>query len=337
MEITNPRRFALTLAVLLSLPLLLLLGLWQYVAADLRLLKSGELIITEGTGAASLWQALVVQEFTTRTLPWRYHAWRQNAAHRLQTGAYMLAKGERASAVIARLAGGDTSSDEFTLTFPEGFTLEQMADRTAAKGIGSKEEFIKAAMPEAYRTQYPWLEDIPSGRSLEGYLFPDTYEVFADDTPAQVITRMLATFDKKVVQANLLAAAGHSPDETIIMASIIEREVISDSDMALAAGILWRRHDDGAGLDADATVRYALKKWDGPLTADNLQSESPYNTRRWRGLPPGPISNPGLRAITAAAKPEISDYYFYLSAPTGETIFAKTNDEHNANKAKHLQ
>lgn len=337
MEITNPRRFALALAVLGSLPLLVFLGLWRYVAADFRLLKSGELTVAEGTNAASLWQALVTQEFTTRTWPWQYHAWRQNAAQRLQAGKYMLQKGERVSTVIARLVGGDTSSDEFTLTFPEGFTLEQMADRTAAKGIGTKEEFIKAAMPDDYRAQYPWLEDIPSGRSLEGYLFPDTYEVFADDTPAQVIARMLATFEKKVVQADLLTATERSSDDIIIMASIIEREVISDSDMALAAGILWRRHEDGAGLDADATVRYALKKWEGPLTAADLQSDSPYNTRRWRGLPPGPISSPGLRAITAAAKPDQSDYYYYLSAPTGETIFAKTNDEHNANKAKHLQ
>ena len=121
------------------------------------------------------------------------------------------------------------------------------------------------------------------------------------------------------------------------MASIVEREVIGDDDMALVSGVLWSRNDDGAGLDADATVRYALNKPKGPLTQVDLDSSSPYNTRRFRGLPPGPISNPGLRALTAAVRPEQSDFYYYLSAPSGETIFSKTNDEHNANKVKYLR
>jgi UPF0755 protein len=112
---------------------------------------------------------------------------------------------------------------------------------------------------------------------------------------------------------------------------------VSDNDLARVAGVLWQRYEDGVGLDADATVRYALNKWDGPLTVADLASDSPYNTRRWKGLPPGPISNPGLRAILAAAHPEKTDYYYYLSTPQGETIFSKTNEEHNQNKAKYLR
>lgn len=121
------------------------------------------------------------------------------------------------------------------------------------------------------------------------------------------------------------------------MASIIEREVISNEDMALVSGVLWQRFDDDVGLAADATVRYALDKWDAPLTAADLQSDSPYNTRRFKGLPPGPISNPGLRALIASVRPEASDFYYYLSSPSGETIFSRTLDEHNTNKAKHLR
>jgi UPF0755 protein len=149
---------------------------------------------------------------------------------------------------------------------------------------------------------------------------------------------MLATFEAKVAEAGLLESEERSPDDLVIMASIIEREVISDDDMALVSGVLWQRTDDGGGLDADATVRYALKKWTEPLTFLDLQSESPYNTRKWKGLPPGPISNPGLRALAAAKDPQESDFYYYLSASDdGETIFSKTNDEHNANKAKYLR
>ena len=123
----------------------------------------------------------------------------------------------------------------------------------------------------------------------------------------------------------------------MIMASIIEREVQSDKDMGVVSGVLWKRFDEGMGLDVDATVRYALEKWDEPLTVQDLAIESPYNTRKWRGLPPGPISNPGLRAIQAAVQPEKSPYYYYLSAPTGETIFSKNLSEHNTNKYKYLR
>lgn len=337
MEITNPRRF--TQLIILIFGVILAFGLlgWRYVAADLPLRKSGTIEVAAGASARAVWEDLVAQEYTSRTGPWRYHSWRQDAAARLQAGTYNLERGERVSAVIERFVNGDTSPNEFTITFPEGFTVEQMAERVAARGIGTKEEFIAAARPEAYREQYPFLADLGEGRALEGYLFPDTYQVFADDTPANVISRMLATFDRKVVKAGLLTSPSRSPDEIVIMASIVEREVISDDDMALISGVLWKRSDEGGGLDADATVRYALEKWDGALTVQDLQSASPYNTRRWKGLPPGPISNPGLRALTAAARPEESEFYYYLSAPDGETIFAKTNDEHNANKAKYLQ
>lgn len=335
MEITNPRRF-ITLLCFLGAAAGVSLYFWRYATADSALTKSGEVVISAGTPAIKVWATLVAEDYTTRTMPWRYQAWRIDAASRLQAGTYKLEKGERISAVISRFVAGDTSPDEFTLTFPEGFTLQQIAERTAARGIGSTEQFMAAAVPSRYVDRFPWLADIPAGRTLEGYLFPDTYQVFADDTPEDVIVRMLGTFDRKVVKASLTKSDARPLDQLVIMASIIEREVLSDDDMALVSGVLWSRSDDGAGLDADATVRYALKKWDEPLTVTDLKSDSPYNTRRWKGLPPGPISNPGVRALAAAAEPEESDFYFYLSTPTGETIFSKTNDEHNQNKAKYL-
>lgn len=337
MEVTNPRRFRLVTLTTLALVAVLVVSVWQSVAGDLPLSQSGEFVVPEGSTAASVWASLVDQGYTERALPWRYHAWRQDAAARLKAGTYQLEAGERISAVIARFVSGDTSPDELTLTFPEGFTVEQMAERTAAQNIGTKQEFLTAAQPAAFAEQYPFLADVPAERNLEGYLFPDTYQVFADDTSADVVARQLATFNKKIVESAVAASSERTLDEIMIMASIVEREVISDSDMARVAGVLWQRYDDGAGLDADATVRYALSKWDEPLTVNDLASDSLYNTRRWKGLPPGPISNPGLRAIQAAANPEKTDFYYYLSTPQGETIFSKTNDEHNQNKAKYLK
>ena len=332
--ITNPRRF---IGLLITFLILVAAGaaLWLFLA-QASIQKSGTFAIETGQSMRGVIVGLAEEGFITRPWPWRWAAWRQDAAARLQAGTYQLEVGESAATVIARMVNGDTTPDEITLTFPEGFTLEQMAERTAARGIGTEEEFIAAAEPSAFAEQYLWLKDLPEGRTLEGYLFPDTYHVFADDTPRDVVTRMLATFDRKVVGAGLLVNSERSLDETVIMASIVEREVISDDDMALVSGVLWKRNDEGIGLDADATVRYALKKWDEPLTIQDLASESPYNTRKWRGLPPGPISNPGLRALAAAANPEESEFYYYLSSRDGETIFATTNEEHNANKVEYL-
>lgn len=334
-KITNRKKFITTVIVLIGLLVIVSWLLWG--GATIK--KSGELTISSGEAAQQVWRNVVEEGFTSSTIPWRYYAWRQEAAAALQAGKYHIEKEETVAQVIARLKAGDTVPDELGITFPEGFTLEQMASRTAVKGLGTVDEYITVATPQNFRDQHEFLQNLPASRSLEGYLFPDTYQVFDDDSARDVIARQLATFDAKMTEELRAEAqgAGRTLDQVVIMASIIEREVLTDDDMAIVAGVLWQRLDDGVGLGADATVRYALEKWDGALTVQDLATNSPYNTRRYRGLPPGPISNPGLRALVAATRPEESEYYYYLSAPDGRTYFAKTNDEHNANKAKYLE
>lgn len=300
--------------------------------------RDGQIQIESGQSAQAVWQQLVAQEFTPSVWPWRMAAWRSGAATNIQAGTYQLSRGETITQVIKRLQTGDTIPDEFAITYPEGFTLRQMAERTQTQGIGTTEQFLAAASPALYQGRYSYLTALAPDRTLEGYLFPDTYRIQKDDTPPDIIRRLLENFDTKF-NAHLkagLGSSGRSLDQVVIMASVIEREVLTDEDMALVAGVLWKRLDEGLGLDADATIRYALNKWDEPLTVQDLQIDSPYNTRRYRGLPPGPISNPGLRALQAAVYPQASDYYYYLSTPEGKTIFSRTNDEHNINKAKYL-
>ncbi|MEK7557420.1 MAG: endolytic transglycosylase MltG [Patescibacteria group bacterium] len=336
MQVTNPKRF---LAFVIVVLLVVVIGTWALLNAT-KLKKSGEFSLPEGASARAVWQKLVDEEFTNSVFLWRYHAWRMSAEEELKAGSYVLEAREKVKDVIGRFVAGDVNPDELTITYPEGFTLEQIAERTSARGIGGKQEFLSTAIPQEYVAEYPYLGEIPANRNLEGYLFPDTYRIFMDDTPDDAIRRMLANFDEKIkgaAPAEALAKAGRSRDQIGIMASIIEREVLTDEDMTVVSGILWKRNDDGVGLDADATIRYALNKWDGRLTVQDLATDSPYNTRRWKGLPPGPISNPGLRALIAAVNPEESEYYYYLSTPEGKTIFSKTLDEHNANKAKYLQ
>lgn len=335
LKITNKKKFVrLLIASVIGVAIVGWL-LWGGTTME----KSGELTIASGQAAGQVWQDLVEEGFTSSTIPWRYYAWRQAAAQALQAGTYHIEKEETIAQVIARLKAGDVVPDELGVTFPEGFTLQQMAERTAAKGLGTVEEYIATATPQNFRDQYPFLQALPASRSLEGYLFPDTYQVFDDDSARDVIARQLATFDQKFTEElrSEAQATGRSLDEIVIMASIVEREVLTDEDMAKVSGVLWKRFDEGTGLGADATIRYILEKWDGALTVQDLATTSPYNTRRFRGLPPGPISNPGLRALLAAVRPEESEFYYYLSAPDGQTYFARTNDEHNANKAKYLQ
>lgn len=324
--------------------LLLVIGLGffaggRFLLGPGQVLKGGTLEIAEGTSASGVWKSAVEQGFTANDLAWRYNSWRQNAAGNIKAGSYELNAGEKIPDVINRLMRGEAISDDLTMTYPEGFTLEQIAARTAARGISTSEEIIQNAQPGLFSQEFSFLADIPPGRDLEGYLFPDTYQFSAEASAKDVVQRLVANFARRVTpqMRGAASSSGHTLDDVIIMASIIEREVQSDEDMAMVSGVLWKRLDEGIGLAADATTRYALAKWDGALTVDDLAIDSPYNTRQYRGLPPGPISNPGLRAITAAIYPEPSEFYYYLSTPEGETIFGRTNYEHNANKAKYLR
>jgi UPF0755 protein len=338
-RIERPGRFLVFVVGLGVLLTVAILGSVRLVFGPAAVVRGGELIVPEGKTAGAIWQQAVDEGFTSGTFWWRYHAWRQDAGADIKAGTYELTAGEKINHIMARLVAGGQSTGEISITFPEGFTLAQMAARTAARGIGTEDEFIQAATPALYASEVAFLAEIPASRDLEGYLFPDTYRVLTGDAPPDVIRRMLTVFDQKFTNdlRQEARAAGRTLDQIVTMASIIEREVRSDEDMAQVAGVLWKRFDDGVGLDADATVRYAVEKWDEPLTAQDLQIDSPYNTRRYRGLPPGPISNPGLRALIAAVRPQQSDYYYYLSAPTGETIFSRTLEEHNQNKARHLR
>lgn len=335
-QITNPRRFRFISFLVIFLVLVMAV---RFVWGASTLQRSGEVTVPEGASARKVWQTFVSEGYTTRTFPWRYQAWRQGAAAKIKAGTYRFKEGDKVRDAVRQLAEGDTVVTDVAVTFPEGFTLQQMAGRIASRGVSTADDFIAAAGPSEYVAQFPFLAGVATGRNLEGYLFPDTYRVASDDSSRDIVGRMLANFNSKVT-AELqqeVQASNRTLDQVITMASIVEREVTSEEDMALVAGVLWKRFDEGMGLDADATVRYALSKWNEPLTINDLSSDSPYNTRKFRGLPPGPICNPGLRAIIATIRPESSEYYYYLSAPDGKTIFARTNDDHNVNKAKYLR
>ena len=181
------------------------------------------------------------------------------------------------------------------------------------------------------------LADKPKSASLEGYLFPDTYRFFKDAKLPDVVNKMIANLENKLTSDLKMAIKNSSftTYEVLTMASLIEKEVKSDSDREIVSGILWKRLKAKIPLQVDATLVYITGRKE--ISDADKKINSPYNTYYYRGLPKGPISNPGLSAIRAAVFPENSPYWYYLSAKDGQTIFSQTLEEHNRNKAIYLK
>lgn len=332
--VTNTKKFSVTV-----LFIFIVVGaiIFRLVWGSGIIQKTGDITIEQGSSAAEVWRNLVNEEFSDRTIPWKYYGRKDNAAAKIQAGVYHVEKGESISGVVKRFASGDVQTKEFSVTFPEGFTLAQIAARYADRTEKTAQEFLDEAKVSKYSERFSFLQGIDANRSLEGYLFPDTYRITPDDSPEDVILRMLGNFNTKVTEdlREEITKQNKTLDEIVNMASILEKEVQTEKDMAMVAGVLWKRISEGEGLYVDATLEYIVEK-NGALTVQDLALDTPYNTRKYRGLPPTPINSPGLTAILAAIRPEASEYYYYLTAKDGTTIFGKTNDEHNRNKAKYL-
>lgn len=256
---------------------------------------------------------------------------------KIKAGVFYLKK----SMTIPEIAQVITSNEsaEIALTIPEGYTILDIDAKLTELGLIQAGDFITTSQEsdDLYQ-KYSFLDKDKNKtliHPLEGFLFPDTYFVERNNFQSKkLIEQMLANFQKKISSLNI-NESDRSLFEIVIMASIVEKEALHPQDHPLISGILWKRLDVGMQLGADATLLYL--KSDRTIDYQDLQEDSPYNTRKKLGLPPGPICNPGLKALEAALNPEESPYFYYLSKPeNGEMVYSKTNDEHNQNKARYL-
>ncbi len=169
-------------------------------------------------------------------------------------------------------------------------------------------------------------------------MFPDTYRIFKNATAQDIIEKMLDNFDQKISSElrTEISKQNKSIFDIITLASIVEKELSADEDRAIAADIFYRRMEIGMPLQSDATVNYVTGKKETRPSVDDTHTDSLYNTYQNRGLPPGPISNPGLSAIKAVIYPKANNYYYFLTTEEGDVIYSRTNDEHAENKAKYL-
>ncbi len=235
-------------------------------------------------------------------------------------GEYYFEKPVSVLEVALRISGRQFGIDRKKVTFPEGFTNKQMADRLAQTLPNFDTELFLTLAHE-----------------YEGYLFPDTYSFFPSITPDVIVGVLKRNFATQTrgLEASFLTS-NRKRNDIIIMASIIEKEASTALEMPIIAGILWKRIDEGKPLQVDAPFLYTLGKSSSELTRKDLASDSLYNTYKHKGLPPTPISNPGLDAIKAALQPVDSPYYFYLHGKDGMIHYASTYSEHKKNIQKYL-
>ncbi|MCC6832714.1 MAG: endolytic transglycosylase MltG [Thermoleophilia bacterium] len=214
------------------------------------------------------------------------------------------------------------------VVFPEGLRREDIAAILDEKTGLSGQEYLSLTAPGARGRQ---LARAKQPRSLEGFLFPATYDVYSATTVEELVEQQLTAFADRTAGVDYTAAARKNLTryDVLIIASMVEREVRRPDERKIVAGIMYNRLRNDMRLDIDATVQYALGSWKTDLTAEDLDTDSPYNTRRYKGLPPGPICNPGEASIRAAARPAATDYLYYVAKNdgTGGHYFARTDAE----------
>ena len=253
---------------------------------------------------------------------------RWGLAGKLKAGYYRLAPTMSAREIAEVIASGETATEK--VTFPEGFTVKQIAERLDETGLCAEKDFLAAAVP-ANVSEIP----LPTGnslsaQSLEGYLFPATYVFEYGTEPPALVRAMTQTFRSRVTEgmADDLARSHHMLHEVVTVASMIEREARVEKDRPLIASVIYNRLQKGMRLQIDATVLYALGEHKERITRQDLQVDSPFNTYRRKGLPPHAICNPGAASIRAALRPAKTDYLFYVARPDGSHVFTKTYEEH---------
>lgn len=269
-----------------------------------------------------------------------YQANKKGLEENLKAGRFELSKSYNVDELLNKLAAPPKLS---VVTIQEGLRIKDIDKRLKELGLAEEGALSEATKNFKGFSYYPYLKE---GQNLEGFLFPDTYffdpvtfkaEKFIYDSMDNFEKKLNAKTDESGEKTLFEAVkdSGRSLSDIIIMASIIEKEVFGERDRKIVSGILWKRLDNGWFIGADATLLY--EKDDNKITKKDLEKDSPYNTRNRKGLPPTAISNPSLESIRAAIFPIESEYWYYLNAlDTGETIYAKTNDEHNINRTKHL-
>jgi UPF0755 protein len=276
-----------------------------------------------------------------RAILFRWLTNSRDAAGKLQPGSYSFSPNMTMNQILEAMQVAPEARTSVRVVLPEGLRLEEIADRFEQTGVVSASDFLAVARNgDAFKAKYDFLADLPAGASLEGFLFPDTYEFFTSATSQEIVEKLLDTFAVRYGEVSQSPSiSGRSVYEIVTLASIVQREAANTEEMPRIAAAFWNRLKPefaGQQLGADPTVQYILGTpgnwWPqlGDLTTEQINNAiSPYNTRINSGLPPGPISAPGLAALKASAAPAAEDITYFVAdcVPEGQKPTHKfTND-----------
>lgn len=289
-----------------------------------------QIIIPKGSNLRAVSSILEKEKLIKDSLVFELYCKLNDKSEGIKAGKYSIKTSMGVPEIIEVISNSSNAIvDTIKFTIPEGYNLKQIVDKINNLGVVSPES-IQAAL-KADKYDYEFLEQIPERENrLEGYLFPDTYEIYRDTTAEAVIKKLLGRFDdvfteefrKRAEELNM------SIDQVVILASIIEREARLDKERKTISGVFHNRLKKKMLLQSCATVQYLLKEPKEELLYEDLEIDSPYNTYKYAGLPPGPIASPGLAAIEATLYPEDTDLLYFFALDDGSHIFTKTYDEH---------
>ncbi|HHX58181.1 MAG TPA: endolytic transglycosylase MltG [Candidatus Moranbacteria bacterium] len=302
----------------------------------------------EGDGSTEVGEELQKAGLIKHRWYFYYYVWKTKTDSKLQAGTYELSPNMKIEEIVNKMTRGEVKLKTVKLVVPEGFNNQKIIKLLKEKKPELAERFQELAMCQclnqpdcecdSFSQKFDFIKQLPKGVNLEGYLFPDTYFIEESDTAESLMAKFLTNFERKINQDLLSLIKKQKKDlhEVLTMASIVEREANNEIDRKLVAGILWRRIQEDMPLQVDATLSYILGEDRVKYYNKDIKADSLYNTYTHKGLPPGPIANPGMEAILDTLNPEKSDYLFFLSdAQTGEMVYAATIQEQEQNKKKH--
>jgi UPF0755 protein len=351
--ITKPKRSRLRV-VLITIGLILLVvvgagvGAALFAANALQPVPASEqevrVNVPSGTGSVEIANLLKEQGLIKSPFIFTaYLKWKNEGSH-FQAGEYAMKPGMSLDQMIDQLNKGQTVKQEvFRVTIPEGFTVRQIAEKLRQETPLKSEVFMQTIeKPEQFQAAV--LENLPSDKAikyrLEGYLFPETYEFKKDSNEQDFVLRSLQELDKKMAALpadwkDKLKEKNLTIHQILTIASLIEREVVVEEERPIVAGVIYNRLNQKMPLQIDATIQYLLDKPKERLFEKDLEVDSPYNTYKNTGLPPGPIASPSLASIKAALYPSDTKFMFYVTKKDGSQghLFAETFEEHKKNIA----
>lgn len=289
--------------------------------------------IPQGSGAVKIAEILFDEGLIKNQYIFRIAVKNREAGKKLKAGKYELDRTMDVDGIIDKLTAGSKNENVTSFTIPEGYEIKQIADRLAEKGLVNKERFLELTSDKNFfEDKHVFLEELQDGQSLEGFLFPSTYEIYIGASEEEIIDRMLGQFGRVYEEElkNKMNNYDFDLNELVTLASIIEREARLDEEREMISAVFHNRLEEGMLLQSCATVQYILGERKEILSTKDTQIPSDFNTYINIGLPPHPIAVPGAKSLIATLEPADVDYLYFRTREdgTGGHTFSRTYDEH---------